>query len=134
MRCQPIAVAIAMAVLAAPSFAAGSGEISASRNPISPGQSVTLKWYFSGTKIMVSGGRYGKGTDVTGKTTLTDTPRTTTRYVFEVTYLGKKAGSEQMTPMKARYSIEVQVVDSQAYGFTSYSAPQGWRVNYVKGW
>ncbi len=53
---------------------------------ITPGKTITLKWYFTGEKVLLSGGRFGKGTIVTGKTSVTDTPRTTTRYTFDVWY------------------------------------------------
>ena len=39
-----------------------------------PGQQITLRWYFTGTKVQVSGGRFGKGVAVTGRTSLSDTP------------------------------------------------------------
>src|SRR5438477_4974625 len=38
---------------------------------IAPGQTVTFRWYFTGNKVTVSGGRFGKGAVVTGRTSLT---------------------------------------------------------------
>src|SRR5215218_9290812 len=55
-------------------------------NPFKPGQTVTLHWLFTGNKVTVSGGRFGKGTVVTGKTLLTDKPTSTTKYTFDVWY------------------------------------------------
>lgn len=53
---------------------------------VTPGKPITLKWYFTGEKVTISGGRFGKGTVVTGKTSITDTPRATTKYTFDVWY------------------------------------------------
>ena len=53
---------------------------------VTPGKPITLKWYFTGEKVLVAGGRFGKGVVVTGKSSLTDTPRTTTKYTFDVWY------------------------------------------------
>ncbi len=64
--------------------------------PSAPGQTITLKWYFTGSKVMVAGGRFGKGTEVTGKTTLTDTPQKTTRYTFDVWYPNPAAPKTQV--------------------------------------
>src|SRR3954452_4724200 len=51
-----------------------------------PGQPVAIRWYFTGTKVVVSGGRFGKGAVVTGKSELTDRPEKTTKYTFDVWY------------------------------------------------
>jgi hypothetical protein len=53
---------------------------------VTPGKPITLKWYFTGEKVLLSGGRFGKGVVVTGKSAMTDTPRTTTKYTFDVWY------------------------------------------------
>lgn len=53
---------------------------------VTPGKPVTLKWYFTGEKVVLSGGRFGKGVVVTGKTSITDTPQATTKYTFDVWY------------------------------------------------
>jgi len=53
---------------------------------VTPGKPITLKWYFTGDKVLLSGGRFGKGVVVTGKTSMTDTPRATTKYTFDVWY------------------------------------------------
>jgi hypothetical protein len=42
---------------------------------VTPGKPITLKWYFT-----------GEGVVVTGKTSVTDTPRATTKYTFDVWY------------------------------------------------
>lgn len=53
---------------------------------VTPGKPITLKWYFTGEKVLLSGGRFGKGVVVTGKTSVTDNPRATTKYTFDVWY------------------------------------------------
>ena len=134
MRTHTLAAACVLAALYAPAPAGASGEISANRNPVMLGESVTLRWLFTGTKVTVKGGSFGAGKVVTGKTSLTDTPRKSTRYTFDVTYSGKKAGTSQMVPLKARYFIDIEVVNPTAMGLVSYSGIPGWKVNYLKGW
>src|SRR5262250_3422250 len=69
------------------SLSAGADkEIAAEPETIAPGKTVTLRWYFTGEKVVVSGGRFGKGVVVTGRTSITDTPQKTTRYTFDVDY------------------------------------------------
>ena len=53
---------------------------------VTPGKPITLKWYFTGEKVLLSGGRFGKGVVVTGKSSVSDTPRATTKYTFDVWY------------------------------------------------
>jgi hypothetical protein len=53
---------------------------------VTPGKPITLKWYFTGEKVLLSGGRFGKGVVVTGKTSVIDNPRATTKYTFDVWY------------------------------------------------
>ena len=133
MRFFTVASAALLAVLAVPALAYAPGEISANRNPVMLGETVTLRWLFTGSKVVVNGGNF-KDRIVTGKQTLTDTPRKNTRYTFDVSYTAKQAGSEKMVPLKARYFVDVEVVNPSAMGLISYSGVPGWKVNYVKGW
>jgi uncharacterized protein YkwD len=77
--------------------------------PSTPGQTVTLKWYFTGTKVLVSGGRFGKGVEVTGRTTLTDTPQKTTRYTFDVWYPDPKSTAAPKTLIHTQYTATAEV-------------------------
>ena len=77
--------------------------------PSTPGQTVTLKWYFTGTKVVVSGGRFGKGVEVTGRTTLTDTPQKTTRYTFDVWYPDPKSTTTPKAVIHAQYAATAEV-------------------------
>ena len=135
-----------------------SGEIAADRNPIQIGQSATLRWYFTGKKVVVSGGRFAKGAIVTGRTSLTDAPRTSTKYTFDVWYDAPASGSKtessagatsasapsqpappaQQVPktveLHAQYSIVVDVIDPRALGLVPYIDSRGWKVDYLKIW
>ena len=133
MRCHTVVCAAALAALALPALAYAPGEISANRNPVMLGESVTLRWLFTGSKVTVNGGNL-KNRVVTGKTTVTDTPKRSTRYTFDVTYMAKQAATNKMVPLKARYFIDVEVVNPSAMGLVSYSGVPGWKVNYLKGW
>jgi hypothetical protein len=110
--------------------------VSADRTSIAPGQAVNLRWNFSGNKIVASGGRFGKGIDVTKKTYLTDRPKKTTRYTFTVFYKGMgnapKTAKRIKKSLQARYDIVIQVVPVPS--LNSYHASRGWQINYIKGW
>ena len=73
-------------------------EVVAEPETIAPGKTVTLHWYFTGDKVVVSGGRFGKGVEVTGRTTVTDTPLKTTQYNFDVYYHANTAPAVPVTP------------------------------------
>src|SRR5262245_295906 len=80
--------------------------LTADRTSVAPGQAVTLSLHFTGKKIVASGGRFGKGVDVTSKTSVTDRPKKTTRYTFTVYYVGlgipSKTGATVKKPLQAR--------------------------------
>lgn len=85
---------------------------------VTPGKPITLKWYFTGEKVLLSGGRFGKGVVVTGKNAMTDTPRATTKYTFDVWYkipvptaVDKKAPDPKVIDSKAD---GLKVVDVKA--------------------
>src|SRR4051812_49267358 len=67
---------------------------------VAPGQSVQLRWYFTGDKVLLSGGRFGKGVIVTGKQRLQDTPKQTTTYKFDVWYAIPVTNAEGKTTQK----------------------------------
>lgn len=83
--------------------------VSVTPKPSAPGQTVTFKWYFTGTKVLVSGGRFGKGSDVTGRTTLTDAPQKTTRYTFDVWYPDPKSTTTPKAVIHAQYTAIAEV-------------------------
>lgn len=135
MRPTPHVLPVILA-LGAPA-AWGEGEIAADRNPIAKGEKVTLRWHFTGDKVTVSGGRFGKGTVVTGKTSLEDTPSRTTRYTFNVWYRGRAAGSPaEAAPalLHARYHIDIEVYDPRSAGMAEYRSPSGWLIRTLRQW
>lgn len=134
-----VCLALCAMSLAFPTLArAASDAIAADNNPISPGQTVTLRWYFTGDKVVVSGGRFGKGTVVTGRTSLTDKPRKTTRYTFDAWYhapvKSPRSGKMENTPLHTQYSITIEVTGGPTPGLSSYRDPHGWQVSYLSGW
>ncbi len=102
-------------------------------NPSTPGRAVTFRWYFTGTKVVVSGGRFGRGINVTGRTSLIDHPRATTRYTFNVWYRGLGVAASghkpKIVPLYAKYSLVVVVVP-----LAWYHDPHGWYIGYLPGW
>jgi hypothetical protein len=123
--------------------AGGSSRASAVRKPVSvsqdtigAGQSVTLTWNFSGKKIVVSGGRFGAGVNVTGRLSVVDRPKKTTRYGFDVWYRAVSAAPSHRKAaarlQHAHYSLVVTVAAVQA--LTLYRDPRGWEIKHVAGW
>lgn len=114
-----------------------SGEVAADPPVITPGDSVKLKWYFTGDKVTVSGGKFGSGQVVTGKMQVTDSPRKTTQYRFDVYYTIKKVGADGIKTSEAlhqHYFVTALVDDSPPDQFKSYSDPHGWKIKYLAGW
>src|SRR2546430_6797420 len=122
----------------APNAPKAPNEIAVSPNPVQPGHPVTLVWYFTGNKVVVSGGRFGKGTVVTGKSRLTDTPAKTTRYTFDVWYTGQKTnvatGKVEMAPLHAQYFAVAEVMAPIPSDLQTYRDARGWQVTILKGW
>jgi hypothetical protein len=104
---------------------------------ITPGQTVKLRWYFTGTKVLVSGGRFGAGLVVTGKTLITDTPRVTTVYRFDVYYTVTKPdelGEMKTQALHQHYSVTALVDNSPPDHFKQYIGTRGWKIDYLAGW
>ena len=115
--------------------ARAANEILADPPAITTGQTTTLKWYFTGDKVTISGGRFGKGTVVTGRQKLTDKPAQTTHYTFDVYYHAPATqpnGQKEVKPLHARYEVVVNVVPMPPTSL--YHASCGWQVNYLSGW
>ena len=129
----PILVCASLAAIV-PASAGPSTEIAVSRNPIKVGESVTLKWLFTGTKVTVKGGSFTTPKVVTGAKQISDKPVKSTRYTFDVTYMAKKEGSELAVPTTASYFVDVDVLNPKALGLVPYGGVQGWKVDYLKGW
>lgn len=104
---------------------------------VAPGQPVTLRWYFTGDKVQVSGGRFGKGLIVTGKTLLKDTPLQTTTYKFDVWYKVPTIGADGQTTQKevhVQYNAVAQVAKPIKFTLKTYRDPFGWQVAHLLGW
>lgn len=116
--------------------ARAANEITCDKNPIAPGETVQLKWFFTGNKVVVTGGGFGKGVVVTGKTAITDKPKTSTRYTFTTNYISERTdkvtGKVTRTPMKSVYSILIEVEPGGA-ALQTYKAAR-WQVGYRRGW
>ena len=97
------------ALLTPPCASRAADEIVVTPKSSSPGQTITLKWYFTGVKVLVSGGRFGKGTDVTGRITVTDAPQKTTRYTFDVWYPDPKSTTNPKAMLHAQYTATAEV-------------------------
>ncbi len=114
-----------------------SGEIAAEPSAITAGQSSTLKWYFNGAKITVSGGSFAPGTPITGKQILTVKPKKTTKYLFDVYYHPELPADKQATGTgkltHVQYTVTVEVLGPMP-GLLAYKGTHNWRVNYQTGW
>lgn len=104
---------------------------------VAPGQPITLHWYFTGDKVLVSGGRFGKGVVVTGKQRLQDTPRQTTTYKFDIWYKVPVVGPDGQTIQKqthVQYTALAQVAKPIQISLKTYRDPHGWQVSHLTGW
>ncbi len=110
--CKIIFSLLSLLFLSAARYARASDAIGVTPKTSTPGQTVTMKWYFTGSKIVVSGGRFGKGTDVTGKITLTDAPQKTTRYTFDVWYPNPASTSVPKALVHVQYFATAEVGDA----------------------
>lgn len=129
--------ALGLATLSVSSPARAAGEVVAEPNVVRPGQTVKLRWYFTGAKVLVSGGRFGKGVVVTGRTSITDTPHKTTRYTFDVYYKGEastSSGETAVKPEHAHYTVLAEVDTSPPVKMINYKDPHGWKIDYFAGW
>jgi hypothetical protein len=105
---------------------------------VSAGDPVTLRWYFTGDKVTVSGGRFGNGSVVTGRTAISDRPTKTTRYTFNVDYRGQKVnsatGKTEIAPLHATYSVVVAVSPAVKVDLNTYRDRYGWQIACLKSW
>jgi len=125
------------ALLCLPSLAHASGEVVAEPPVVTPGQTVKLRWYFTGTKVVVSGGKFGTGQVVTGKMVVTDTPRKTTQYRFDVYYtVAKPADNGEIISeaLHQRYSVTALVDDSPPDHFKTFTGNRGWKIDFLADW
>lgn len=105
---------------------------------ISPGQTATLKWYFGGVKLTISGGQFAVGTVITGRQSLKVSPKKTTTYLFDLYYHPGVAVEAQKTDtgklVHVQYKATIEVLSGTQPGMLSYKGSHGWRVNYQTGW
>lgn len=124
---------LAMMAVSLPRFAKAAGEIAMDPPASTPGQTVALRWYFTGTKVVISGGRFKAGTVVTGKSSINDAPLKPTRYDFDVWYHPTEPPADVAKLVHAHYSVVANVV-LNAPKISSYKDPRGWSVRYVGTW
>ena len=128
---------LSLCILALPAFTAARAElepraVAVEPGVTAPGQTITLRWYFTGTKVVLSGGRFGKGFVVTGKSEMTDRPEKTTRYAFDVWY---KPAPDPAKPEVKPAQVHAQYTAVAAVDkLTSFHAPEGFDVRFLKGW
>jgi hypothetical protein len=131
-------ISCTLTLLAPPTAPTTPAAVVADKNVITRGQSVTLRWYFTGQKVVVAGGRFGKGQVVTGRTSLTDHPLKTTRYTFDVWYRGEATSPETkqrtIMPLHAHYTVLVEVESGVTPGLASYQDRFGWQIHHLAGW
>lgn len=110
--------------------------IALSRNPIVAGDSLSLHWYVTGTKVMLSGGRFGAGVVVTGRTFVSDRPVQNTKYTLDLWYPDTSAGNAAPSSklIHAQYTTTVQVLHPDTLGLEVYRDTRGWRILHPKGW
>jgi len=128
---------VSIVALVLPAFSAARAELEPRAIAVEPGvtlpgQPVQLRWYFTGSKVVVSGGRFGSGSVVTGKSELTDRPLKTTKYTFDVWYRpAPDPAKPEVKPAQTHLQYTaVAAVDRLA----TFHGTEGWDVRYLKGW
>ena len=105
---------------------------------ISPGQTATLRWYFTGAKLTVSGGQFAPNTDITGRQSLKVSPKKTTTYLFDLAYRpDAPADAQQSATTKlvhVQYKVTIEVLTTPLTGVLSYKGTHGWRISYPANW
>lgn len=118
-------------------IASAANEIAAP-TVLSPGQTATLKWYFAGAKLTVSGGQFPPETLITGRQSLKVTPKKTTTYLFDLYYHPDASAEAQQTAtsrlVHVQYKVTIEVLSTPLTGVQSYKGTHGWRINYPVGW
>lgn len=136
MNSRLVTVLACILCLTSGRIAFAANEITCDKNPIAPGETVRLRWFFTGDKVTVVGGSFGKGAAVTGKSTIMDKPKTTTRYTFTNQFSAQmkdpKTGSMVRKPFKAVYSIVIEVEPEKAW-LNTFKAGR-YQVAYRRGW
>jgi len=122
-------VALAVAGLARGVCSGQPAGITAKPNPASPGQTVTLTWHFVGDKVMLYGGRFGLGVNVTTRKSITDKPRKSTRYAVIVWHRPAGPGTSRV---QSRYEVAVETMAPEPLAV--HRGAQGWQVKYPKAW
>lgn len=110
--------------------------VTAEPGSVIAGQSVRINLNFTAPRVVASGGKFGRGTPVAGKTFLTDAPKKTTKYTLDVYYKAAvpnpKTGKKVLTPEHVTYSVVVTVLP--AGNLKTYAHPRGWQVRVLNGW
>lgn len=136
MNSRLMTVLACILCLANGKIALAANEITCDKNPIAPGETVKLRWFFTGDKVTVVGGGFGKGAVVTGKSGITDKPTTTTRYTFTTNYISEskdpKTGGIIRKPIKSVYSIVIEVEPEKAW-LNMFKSGR-YQVAYRRGW
>ncbi len=100
-----------------------------------PVDDVTLSWNFTADKIVIAGGRFKNGVNVTSLTHVLVHPRVTTRYklfVLSHTPANGTANTKGVETHHAMYSLVVNVVHLPP--MENYHSVRGWGIRNVVGW
>ncbi len=125
---SPVAVLGALLCPALSSFAQTT-PLDAAPNPFRKGDTVVIRFNFTGKKVVISGGGFGAGRIVTGKPFVRDTPRIATRYTVTRTYADPKSPKKLLT---AKYTLVVS--PERPLTLARYKAKRGWTFDYPKDW
>lgn len=129
---------IAALFLPSAALASDPPPLAAAPAVVAAGQPVMLRWRFGGNKVVLLGGRFGKGVDVTGYTFAVDRPSKTTRYAVYTWYKDSadpaRAAGEPGRSVKVRYETVVKVTKAPGPPLRVYRDPHGWQVQCRSGW
>jgi len=137
MRLRAFLLTFTVCALAQRPCAGQLPALTAEPNRVSPGQVVRIVWHFVGDKIVLYGGRFGRGAIVTNQKSMTDTPRVTTRYAVVVWYrpaTGGRPAGPSAPRIHVRYEVVVRVETPAMEPLALYRSPGGWQLQVPAGW
>jgi hypothetical protein len=111
--------------------------VTAEPNPCLPGQTVTFYLPAGAKRATVRGGRYTHSQEIQADDPVSDEPKKTTTYVFDVVTPGESAGTGNATPKPAQrqeFRVAVDVLTGAFPKLVTYRNPQHWHIDTVVGW
>src|SRR5579871_6241799 len=111
--------------------------VTAEPNPCLPGQTVTFYLPDGVKRGTVLGGRFKQRRALKPHELVTDEPKRTTTYTFDLLDSGESSEDRHNAPKRMRhqrYTLTIEVLIGKFPRLTTYHNPQHWSIDTVNGW